>query len=217
MTDLKGDSFVAGDVLLEIETDKAQMDVEAQDNGILAKIIVPDGSQRVSVGKPIAILAEEGDDISSVQIPAEDTPAPQKPSEAAETTQKEQNPSRRDPTGHTPPLNFGNSYSPAVLRLLNEYGIEDPKSVTHSGPQGRLLKGDVLAHVGSISSGVVKSLQEKLARKQKLDLSNITVQRASEPLPLVVESLPKSRPALASVDTTVQVAGLLGLQQRLSG
>ena len=46
-----GGSFEAGDVLLEIETDKAQMDVEAQDSGILAKILVPDGTQKVNVGK----------------------------------------------------------------------------------------------------------------------------------------------------------------------
>jgi pyruvate/2-oxoglutarate dehydrogenase complex dihydrolipoamide acyltransferase (E2) component len=52
----KGDSFVAGDVLLEIETDKAQMDVEAQDDGVLAKIILPDGTQKVNVGKTIAVL-----------------------------------------------------------------------------------------------------------------------------------------------------------------
>jgi pyruvate/2-oxoglutarate dehydrogenase complex dihydrolipoamide acyltransferase (E2) component len=53
----EGDSFVAGDVLLEIETDKAQMDVEAQDDGILAKITQGDGTKGIAVGTRIAVMA----------------------------------------------------------------------------------------------------------------------------------------------------------------
>src|SRR5208282_6494379 len=90
-----GDSFSAGDVLLEIETDKAQMDVEAQDDGILAKIIVPNGTHNVKVGETIAVLAEEGDDISSVEIPVEhlqSTSAASSPSEVKEKTSKEEQP-----------------------------------------------------------------------------------------------------------------------------
>ncbi|KAH9826890.1 e3 binding domain [Teratosphaeria destructans] len=68
----EGDSFSAGDVLLEIETDKATMDVEAQDDGILAKITQPDGSKGVKVGQRIAVTAEPGDDISSLKIPKEE-------------------------------------------------------------------------------------------------------------------------------------------------
>ncbi|WRT67583.1 pyruvate dehydrogenase complex dihydrolipoamide acetyltransferase [Kwoniella shivajii] len=60
----EGDSFAAGDVLIEIETDKATIDVEAQDDGILAKIMVQDGAKGIPVGTPIAILGEEGDDLS---------------------------------------------------------------------------------------------------------------------------------------------------------
>ncbi|KAL8905884.1 MAG: hypothetical protein Q9207_002361 [Kuettlingeria erythrocarpa] len=85
-----GDSFSTGDVLLEIETDKAQMDVEAQEDGKMAKITVrptferrwcciadseqqPDGSKGVKVGSRIAVLAEMDDDLNSLSIPAEDT------------------------------------------------------------------------------------------------------------------------------------------------
>ncbi|KAG0221225.1 hypothetical protein BGW41_007072, partial [Actinomortierella wolfii] len=63
-----GDTVSAGDVLLEIETDKATMDVEAVDDGILAKILHPAGS-KVSVNETIALLAEEGDDLSKIEIP----------------------------------------------------------------------------------------------------------------------------------------------------
>ena len=70
----EGDSFSAGDVLLEIETDKAQMDVEAQEDGIMAKIMTQDGAKAVKVGQRIAVLADAGDDISSLEIPAEEAP-----------------------------------------------------------------------------------------------------------------------------------------------
>ncbi len=56
----EGDSFSAGDVLLEIETDKASMDVEAQDDGILAKITQGDGSKGIQVGSRIGVIAEPG-------------------------------------------------------------------------------------------------------------------------------------------------------------
>ncbi|KAH0170483.1 hypothetical protein KCU67_g2625, partial [Aureobasidium melanogenum] len=69
----EGDSFSAGDVILEIETDKAQMDVEAQDDGILAKIVVAEGAKAVQVGSRIAVLAEEGDDLATLDIPADDS------------------------------------------------------------------------------------------------------------------------------------------------
>ena len=73
----EGDSFSAGDVLLEIETDKASMDVEAQDDGIIAKITQGDGAKGIKVGTRIGVLAEPGDDISSLEIPAEESsPAP---------------------------------------------------------------------------------------------------------------------------------------------
>ncbi|KAL9072652.1 MAG: hypothetical protein Q9157_005032 [Trypethelium eluteriae] len=73
----EGDSFSAGDVLLEIETDKAQMDVEAQDDGVLAKITQGDGTKSVKVGTRIAVIAEPGDDIPTLEIPAESEAKPQ--------------------------------------------------------------------------------------------------------------------------------------------
>ena len=71
----EGDSFSAGDVILEIETDKATMDVEAQDDGILMKVTMPDGSKGVQVGQRIAVFADPGDDISSLEMPADDSSA----------------------------------------------------------------------------------------------------------------------------------------------
>src|SRR5277367_1469745 len=98
----EGDSFSTGDVLLEIETDKATMDVEAQDDGIMAKIFAPDGSKNVQVGTRIAVLADEGDDISSLEIPPDDSKPASKPPENAKKAEEEaesKSAPRPEPTG----------------------------------------------------------------------------------------------------------------------
>src|ERR687898_666524 len=73
----EGDKVKPGDVLAEIETDKATMEVEAIDEGVLAKILVPDDTDNVAVNTPIAILAEEGEDVSAASAkPAARAPQP---------------------------------------------------------------------------------------------------------------------------------------------
>ena len=77
----EGDEVKSGDILAEIETDKATMEFEAVDEGTIAKILVPEGSDGVKVGTPIAMLAGEGEDASTVQAPAParaEAPAEQK-------------------------------------------------------------------------------------------------------------------------------------------
>ena len=78
----EGDAVRSGDVIAEIETDKATMEVEAVDEGTLAKILVPDGTENVAVNTPIAVITEDGEDVSV----AEQAPtAPVEPSQAATT------------------------------------------------------------------------------------------------------------------------------------
>jgi pyruvate dehydrogenase E1 component beta subunit len=66
----EGDSIQAGDVIAEIETDKATMEVEAVDEGTLAKILVEEGTEGVKVNTPIAVIAEEGEDVSAIETPS---------------------------------------------------------------------------------------------------------------------------------------------------
>jgi len=75
----EGDKVKPGDVLAEIETDKATMEVEAIDEGVLAKILISDGTDNVAVNTPIAVLAGEGEDVSaaSARQPAAATPSAQ--------------------------------------------------------------------------------------------------------------------------------------------
>ena len=79
----EGDPVKPGDVLAEIETDKATMEVEAVDEGVLAKILVSDGTDNVAVNTPIAILAGEGEDVSAAAAKAPNSGGSLEPNEYA--------------------------------------------------------------------------------------------------------------------------------------
>lgn len=164
----EGQAFSAGDVLLEIETDKATMDVEAQDDGVLAKILVQDGSKDVDVGKTIAMLAEEGDDISNIEAPKDDapsaapssTPTDDKSKQTSDKSAPEPSSQTAASTGSAAPSSQGSPSSnahhhfkgplfPSVQRLIAENGIEDAESkIKGTGVRGMITKGDVLAFLG---------------------------------------------------------------------
>src|SRR5438876_9966830 len=85
----EGETVRAGDVLAEIETDKATMEVEAVDEGVLAKIVIPEGTDHVAVNTPIAVIAENGEDVGSAEAkPAASQPQAKGPREPPE--QKEE-------------------------------------------------------------------------------------------------------------------------------
>src|SRR5437879_11292125 len=73
----EGDPVRAGDVLAEIETDKATMEVEAVDEGVLARIVIPEGTEHVAVNTPIALIAENGEDVGELERRAKAKPQPQ--------------------------------------------------------------------------------------------------------------------------------------------
>ncbi|KAH7931116.1 pyruvate dehydrogenase [Leucogyrophana mollusca] len=146
----EGESFSAGDVLLEIETDKATIDVEAQDDGILAKIIAADGAKNVAVGSTIAIVAEEGDDLSGAdKLASESESAPQPKEEKASQPPKAEEapkaePSQSQPQDSKPELEKGDRIfaSPIAKKIALERGIPLSK-IKGSGPEGRIIRDDV--------------------------------------------------------------------------
>ncbi|KAK9253164.1 hypothetical protein V1507DRAFT_459346 [Lipomyces tetrasporus] len=190
----EGDSFSAGDIILEIETDKAQMDVEAQDDGILVKIYNDAGAKGISVGTTIAVIAEPGDDITSMEIPA---PVTKGSAPAAEPEPAKQAPSPPSPPSPTPkpapapaatakkPASTGGSKAdpaqtlfPSVLGLLHANhisGEEAIEKISASGPKGRITKGDVLAYLGVVSGSKIKDLTDIIHSREHLDLSNIKI------------------------------------------
>ncbi|MEQ9662426.1 MAG: pyruvate dehydrogenase complex E1 component subunit beta [Parasphingopyxis sp.] len=84
----EGDTISAGDIMAEIETDKATMEFEAVDEGVLAKILVPEGTDEVAVGTVIAMLAEEGEEAGDIEAPAE-TPKEEQPAPEAASTEQD--------------------------------------------------------------------------------------------------------------------------------
>lgn len=222
----EGDSFSAGDVLLEIETDKASMDVEAQDDGIMAKITQGDGTKGIPVGSRIGVIAEPGDDLSSLEIPAEDSEASSPKSEASSESKTEAPPTPSSsssseasakPTGKPKKQTY--PLLPSVGYLVNEHSIEESAidKITPSGPKGRLLKGDVLAYLGSISSSYPTELSSKIEKLSHLDLSNIKL-AAPAPAPKPKATEPKPEPVIpqeSDIAVPISMRAVLDVQKRI--
>ncbi|KAG5723960.1 hypothetical protein E4T56_gene9743 [Termitomyces sp. T112] len=155
----EGEAFSAGDVLLEIETDKATIDVEAQDDGIVGKIFLQDGSRGIPVGKVIALLAEQGDNISNLEAPKQEklvhepqgsTPLPPSP-EPVKTTPSAPSSSATLHAHSSHSISHSRPIFPSVHRLLAEFGITNPEDIKGTGVRGMLTKGDVLTYLGKAS------------------------------------------------------------------
>jgi pyruvate dehydrogenase E2 component (dihydrolipoamide acetyltransferase) len=138
----EGDAVKPGDVLAEIETDKATMEVEAVDEGTLARILVPGGAQAVKVNDVIAILTEEGESAGEVRVPAA-KPAAAVAAPAAPTVPNAPMPSP-NAAKPTPAAKSGNRIiaTPLAKRIAAQNGI-DLAAVTGSGPNGRIVRADL--------------------------------------------------------------------------
>ncbi|KAI7894351.1 uncharacterized protein EV154DRAFT_498498 [Mucor mucedo] len=209
----EGDSFVAGDVLLELETDKAQIDVEASEDGILAKIILQDGS-KAPVNTLIGLLAEEGDDISSVEIPASAPTASADTAAAADAAaEKPVEKKVEAPVASISHKDLDTSklkkpLSPAVYSLVLKYGIKDVDSIKASGNGGRILKGDVLAHLGLI--------KPKPAPKATLSIAPPRDQIVFAKTEKVQEKKKKEEVLPSFISKEMMVDNLLGLRHTMN-
>ncbi|CAD6500778.1 BgTH12-06484 [Blumeria graminis f. sp. triticale] len=178
----EGDSFSAGDVLLEIETDKASMDVEAQDDGVVAKIFQGDGSKGIKVGTRIGVFAEVGDDLNNLEISSEKKSSESIPVKNASKDEL-QAPPREEPSNnhldHVSEIAKKQTYSllPSVEYLIRLHNLNHATidKMTPTGPNNRLLKGDVLAYLGKVSESYPSELSRMLHSLSHLDLSNIKV------------------------------------------
>jgi pyruvate dehydrogenase E2 component (dihydrolipoamide acetyltransferase) len=149
----EGDTVSSGDILAEIETDKATMEVEAVDEGTIAKILVSEGTEGVKVNAVIAVLAEEGEDASSIKAPKESAP----PAKAAHSGSEDKKPAaapqsapaakpqaapKPQPVASTPVSGDRIKVSPLAKRIAGLKGI-DLKALKGTGPRGRIIKRDV--------------------------------------------------------------------------
>ncbi|KGM86603.1 pyruvate dehydrogenase complex dihydrolipoamide acetyltransferase, long form [Roseovarius mucosus DSM 17069] len=142
----EGDTVSAGDLLAEIETDKATMEFEAVDEGVVGKILVAEGTEGVKVNTPIAVMLDEGEsaaDISSAPAKAE-APAAKQAEAEAEAEAAPQAASAAKPAPAAPKSGDGARIfaSPLARRIAADKGI-DLAGITGSGPHGRIVKADV--------------------------------------------------------------------------
>ncbi len=154
----EGDKVKSGDVIAEIETDKATMEVEAVDEGTIAKIIVPEGTQDVPVNDVIAVLAGDGEDVKSAGASAGAKPAPAPAKAEAAPPAAAPAPAAKPAAAPAPqaaapapqaasPAPQANGHartfsSPLARRLAKEAGI-DVARITGTGPHGRVVARDV--------------------------------------------------------------------------
>ncbi|WP_298305276.1 2-oxo acid dehydrogenase subunit E2 [uncultured Erythrobacter sp.] len=181
-----GDEIASGDIMAEIETDKATMEFEAVDEGTLAAILIDEGTENVAVGTVIAMLAEEGEDVSDVKPP----PAAAAP-KSADKPSAEATPTSA-PAAEAQ-LRDGSKASPLARRIAANEGV-DLAGVQGSGPKGRIVKADVEA-VASGERGaapqhagdrvIASPLAKKLAGEKGIELADI---RGSGPGGRIVKS-----------------------------
>jgi pyruvate dehydrogenase E2 component (dihydrolipoamide acetyltransferase) len=138
----EGDTVKSGDILAEIETDKATMEFEAVDEGTIAKIVVPEGTDGVKVGAVIALIAGEDEDAGAAAAAPAPAPAPAPKQETAAPTPAPAPASTPAPAA--PPQASGDRVkaSPLARRLAEAKGV-DLGALQGSGPGGRIVKADI--------------------------------------------------------------------------
>jgi len=137
----EGDEVHSGDVLAEIETDKATMEFEAVDDGRLGKILVPEGAEGIKVNQPIAVLLGEGEDASALDKIAQ---KPAQPAAAPAPIAVEPQPVTQPAAARASSGNGRIFASPLARRMAQQAGL-DLAAITGSGPQGRIVKADIEA------------------------------------------------------------------------
>ena len=174
--------FSAGEILFEVETDKAQIEVEAPDDGRLVKLLNSgEGSEKTSVNSVIAYITDDPDEeVKDFKLPAQETSAPKSESKPASkpvptvasapsiAVQKDEPVANMERVG-------SQTLSPAVARLVHQYHIEDYKVIPASGPRGRLLKGDVLSWIASekLTKPAVKELAVEGVAQFELNVQSL--------------------------------------------
>ncbi len=150
----EGDTVASGDLIAEIETDKATMEFEAVDEGIVGKLLVPEGSEGVPVNTPIMVMLEDGESAADISSTPAAAPAPTatpalKPDPVPQTAPK--------PAEKSAPLISQETEtkrifaSPLARRIAADAGV-DLATISGSGPHGRIVKADVLDKPASVSA-----------------------------------------------------------------
>ncbi|MBM5782081.1 MAG: pyruvate dehydrogenase complex dihydrolipoamide acetyltransferase [Pelagibacterales bacterium] len=186
-TKKEGDKIKSGDVIAEIETDKATMEVEAVDEGVLGKILVSEGTENVAVNTCIALILEEGEDKKALDSYAAKTSAPAKTEEKKEENKVVENKtSVSDAVVVSKPQrqSFASDKvkaSPLAKRIAKDEGVSLIQ-ISGSGPHGRVIKDDVLEFLsgGAAKSGVVRRNSQEFYTVKNNNMRKVIAKRLLE-------------------------------------
>lgn len=217
-----GDKVSAGDIMAEIETDKATMEFEAVDEGVIADISVAEGTEGVKVGTVIATLAEEGEDAASVKPAKAEAPAKAEP--AAEAKAAEPAPAEAPAKEAAPAAHTGGDRviaSPLAKRIAAEKGV-DLTSVKGSGPHGRIVKADVAdAKPGAVAPAPAAAAAAPAAKPAAAQDFGIPheVEKLSGMRKTIARRLTESKQQIPHIYLTVDIRldALLKLRGELNG
>lgn len=140
----EGDTVSSGDIIAEIETDKATMEFEAVDEGVIGKILIEDGTEGVKVNTAIAVLLEDGESADDIATSSDAAPAPQSETKAEPATEAATPVTESKPAPVAPAAPDGSRVfaSPLARRIAADKGL-DLNNIKGSGPRGRIVKADV--------------------------------------------------------------------------
>lgn len=160
----EGAEITAGDILADIETDKATLPWENQDDGFIAKLLKPGGSKDIPVGTPLVVLVEEKEHIGDFKdFSPEGASAGADASEQTEQ-QAESKGTPEEAQPAAPRQTASSKIGPAAHRLMEEHGL-NPEDIIPTGPQGIILKGDVLEAIAG-GGQKQKSMPEKQSKSE---------------------------------------------------
>lgn len=196
-TKKEGDKIKSGDVIAEIETDKATMEVEAADEGTLGKILVAEGTEGVAVNTVIAMLLEEGETANDLgKVPSPDAAAKPSPQPSPEGRGSGQ-PSAMTITAKLPPLPTGEGRgeggrqrvfaSPLARRLAAQMGV-DLSAIRGSGPHGRIVKADL----ASGKKGAIAPVAAAPAPASRAPSAGVDAKRQSDLLGMAYTEIPNN-------------------------
>ena len=167
----EGDNVMSGDLIAEIETDKATMEFEAVDEGVIGKILVPEGTENVKVNSPIALLLEEGEEmpVSTAMSKSESKISYDEIAADVQHVLKKSfsNSSSGTPSG----IDARVFASPLARRIAEEKGL-DLSQLSGSGPRGRIIKADVIA------AKSVEAMVQSTSVRDKMVTSKVTTNDA---------------------------------------
>ena len=167
----EGDRIQSGDLIAEIETDKATMEFEAVDEGIIGKLLVTEGSEGVKVNSPIAIILDDGEDLEAQE--KKDITLPVEPKE--QTVISAAPLETKNPlTGVAQTSSLRIFATPLARRLAKENGV-DLGSINGSGPHGRIVKNDVLNINASSPIANQETLADPVLRTNTVQASGSSV------------------------------------------